>query len=71
MKTSDELRRENEALRERISRLNAAVLNEFVESARALTESRYGITTTIDASGQVQDFVTSGFTDEEERQIAS
>ena len=52
MKSQDELRRENEMLRDRISRLSAAslqitaslelttVLREVVESARALTGAR-------------------------------
>ena len=43
------------------------VLNEVVESARALTGARYGAIATIDEAGQPQDFVTSGFTDEEHR----
>ena len=69
--------REIEALRERVSDLSAAilrisasldpatVLREVVESARVLTGARYGIITTIDASGLPTDFVTSGFTAEE------
>ena len=83
MKASDELRQENEALRERIFRLNAAilrisasleldtVLQEVVDSARALTGARYGVITTVDPAGQLQDFVTSGFTGEEERRMAT
>ena len=83
MKSSDELRRENEALRERISRLSAAslrisssldlntVLQEVVNSACALTDARYGVITTIDDSGQPQDFVSSGFTPEQHRRLAS
>ncbi len=77
MNSSDQLRRENEALRDRISRLSAAslrisasldlntVLHEVVETARELTGARYGVITTIDDSRQVQDFVTSGFTPDE------
>ncbi len=79
----DDLRRENEALRDRISRLSAAVLrisasldvdavlHEIVESARALTGARYGCITTIDEDGRVRDFVTSGITAEEHRRIAA
>ena len=79
----DDLRRENEALRDRISRLSAAVLrisasldldavlHEIVESARTLTGARYGCITTIDESGKVRDFVTSGITTEEHRRIAA
>ena len=82
MKSPDELRRENEALGERISRLSAAilrisasldvntVLHEVVDSARALTGARYGVITTLDDSGQPQDFVSSGFTPAEHQQLA-
>ena len=82
MKSPDELRRENEALGDRISRLSAAilrisasldvntVLQEVVDSARALTGARYGVITTIDDAGQPQDFVSSGFTPAEHRQLA-
>ena len=78
-----DLRRENKALRDRISRLSAAVLrisasldvdavlHEIVESARALTGARYGCITTIDEDGKVRDFVTSGITAEEHRRIAA
>ncbi len=60
------------ALRDRLSRLSEAslrinesldfdtVLKEVVESARALTDSRYGVITTLDGSGRPPDFVTSG-----------
>ena len=70
-----------EALRERVSALSAAVLRisasldvttvlqEAVDSARALTAARYGIITTIDEAGEVREFVTSGFTPDEERQF--
>ena len=77
MKSDDRLREENEALRARISRLSAAslrisasldletVLNEVVESARALTGARFAAIATIDETGEPVDFVTSGFTEEE------
>ena len=83
MTRSDELRRENEALRERISTLSAAilrisasldldtVLREVVESARALTGARYGVIATVDEAGVPQDSVASGFTPEEEQQLAA
>ena len=73
--------RENEALRERFSRLSAAVLRinasldvatvlqEVVDSARALTGARYGIIATVDDAGEVHDFVASGFTPEEQNQL--
>ena len=66
-----------QALRERISALGAAilrisatldvttVLQEIVDGARALTGARYGVITTIDEAGGVQEFLSSGFTAEE------
>ncbi len=68
-------------LRERTSKLSTAilristsldidtVLDEIVATARALTGARYGMITTVDAAGQPQDFVTSGFTMEERREL--
>ncbi len=47
----------------------ATVLEEAVESARALTGARHGVITTIDERGRVRDFVTSGFAPEERRTI--
>ena len=73
---------ENEALRARISALSAAsvrisasldletVLNEVVDSARALTGARLGAITTIDEAGAPQDFVTAGFSEAEHRRMA-
>ena len=81
MKNHDELRREIEALRERISRLSAAslrisasldlstVLQEIAESARELTGARYGAIVTIDEAGQPEEFVTSGLSAEEHRRL--
>jgi len=72
----DELKRKIAILRERFSALTAAslrisasldletVLNEVIESARALTGARYGGIATIDETGALQDFVTSGLTEE-------
>ena len=82
MNGPDELTRENAALRERISRLNAAilrinasldldtVLNEVVDSARALTGARYGMIATVDDAGELDDFLTSGLAPDEHRQLA-
>ena len=82
MKRKDGPGREIEALRERISMLSAAslrisasldletVLHEVINSARALIEARYGGIVTIDESGQPRDFITTGFTDAEHRQMA-
>ena len=79
MSAPDELRREIAALRERISALNAAslrisasldletVLREVVESARSLTGACFAAIATIDEAGAPQDFVTSGFTEEQHR----
>ena len=47
-----------------------AVLQEVIDSARALTSARYGIVTTVDEAGQVQDYVSSGITPEEHRLLA-
>ena len=77
------LRRENAALRERLAALSAAVLRisasldldtvlgEVVESARALTGARYGVIATVDEAGAPRDFVFSGFTPEERRELAA
>ena len=81
MTDRDRTAAENAALRARISALSAAslrisasldletVLNEVVESARALTGARYGAIATIDEAGAAQDFVTSGFTAKEHRKL--
>ena len=79
----EELRRENEALRDRTGRLTAAilrisasldvdtVLEEVVDSARALTGARGGVITTIDEAGRPLDFVSSGLTPDQHREIVS
>ena len=78
-----DLARENEALRERISPLSSAilrinasldlatVLHEVMEGARALTGARYSVITTIDRTGEIEDFASSGFTPDEHRRVAS
>jgi len=82
MQGSHRLRRENEALRERVSRLSAAalrvsasldldtVLHEVVEGARDLTRARYGLITTVDDAGRPQDFITTGLTPDFHRRLA-
>ena len=77
---SRDLRRENEALCERISTLTAAILRisatlaldtvlaEVVASPRGLTGARYGAIVT-DESGAPQDFVFSGVTPEEQQEL--
>ena len=81
MSNNDDLMREVEALRRRISVLSAAslrisasleldtVLHEVVDSARALTGSGYGLIITLDAAGQPQDFVSAGLSAEEHRRL--
>ena len=82
MEGHDGLGRENEALRERISRLSKAilrinetldlptVLHEVVECACALTAARYGVIATVDGAGRVGDFVSTGLTEDEHRRMA-
>ena len=81
MESRDELMQEIEVLRDRISKLSAAslrisasldldvVLTEIVESARVLTGARWGAITTIGDSGQLEEYVFSGFTPDERRQL--
>ena len=81
MNGREDLRRELRAARQRTAALSAAVLRtnasldlaavlqEAVDAARALSAARYGIVTTIDETGVVRDFVSSGFTEEEHRQF--
>ena len=82
MKDAGELARENEALRERLSRLSEAslrisesldfgtVLQGVLDSARSLTGARYGVITLLDDAGRIQDFLYSGLTPEESRRFA-
>ena len=82
LKSREQLNRENQALRDRITKLSAAslqisasldlttVLSQVVENARELTGARYGLIVTVDVAGRVQEFVSSGFTPEEHRQMA-
>ena len=81
MDHADEVMRENEALRERLSRLSEAslrinedldldtVLREVVDGARSLTGARMGSITVLDDSGQLQDFITAGLTPEEHQRF--
>ncbi|MDE2985642.1 MAG: response regulator [Gemmatimonadota bacterium] len=78
-----ELRRQNAALRERLSRVSTAVLRisasldlntvlrEVVESARTLAGARFGVIVTVDDAGNIEEFVTSGFTPDEEDEMAA
>ena len=77
MDREDDLLRQIDALKERLSRLSEAglrinesldfdtVLQEVLDSARALTRARYGVITLLDESGRVRDFLSSGMTPEE------
>ena len=77
MKNTDERDQQIEALRNRLSKLSEAslrinesldldtVLQEILDSARSLTDARYGVITTLDDAGQVEDFLTSGLTADE------
>ena len=81
MRKADQPRAEIEVLRERLSGLSEAslrisesldfntVLHEVVEGARALTGAGCGGIVTLDGSGELQDFVTSGLTPEENQQF--
>ena len=74
MSREDELRREVEALRHRLSRLSAAsrrinasldfdtVLQGVLDSARSLTGARYGVLTLSDDTARLQDVFFSGMT---------
>ena len=82
MNRADELERENGTLRGRLSRLSEAkllinesvdfetVLQGVLDSARSLTGSRYGVILVLDTSGQVQDYLSSGMTADESRQLS-
>ena len=77
MTPADDLMRENQALRERLSRLSEAslrinesldpdtVLQEVMDNARTLTAARFGAITTLDDEGGLLDFITSGLSPEE------
>ena len=79
MTKSKKVGSEIQALRERLSKLSTAVLcinssldldtvlHEIVTSARDLVGARYGMITTIDEARQPQDFVTSGWSQDEKR----
>ena len=81
LRNADDLLRENEALRDRLSRLSEAsiritedldldtVLQGVVDGARSLTGARMGGITALDEQGQLQDFITSGLTLEEHQRF--
>ncbi len=75
--------REIAALRERLSRLSEAslhitedldldaVLQGVLDGARSLTGARMGGITILDDAGQLQDFITSGLTDEDHQRFVN
>ena len=81
MQNAGELERENKALRGRLSRLSEAslrinesldfdtVLQGVLDSARSLTEASYALITTVDQSGQVEDYCVSGLTPGEAQRL--
>ena len=67
-------RARSSALAEVVLRISASldidtVLEEVVESARALTGARWGVIAVVDEAGAPQDFVFSGFTPEDREEL--
>ena len=83
MNRPDDPMREIAALRERLSRLSEAslhitegldldaVLQGVLDGARSLTGARMGGVTILDDAGQLQDFITSGLTDEDHQRFVN
>ena len=83
MDNAEQPGRETEALRRRLFKLSDAslrinasldfdtVLQEVLDSARSLTDARYGVITLVDDAGRIQDLVTSGLTEEEHRRFSA
>ena len=83
MNRPDDPMREIAALRERLSRLSEAslhitedldldaVLQGVLDGARSLTGARMGGVTILDDSGRLQDFITSGLTDEDHQRFVN
>ena len=83
MKRPDDPMREIATLRERLSRLSEAslritedldldaVLQGVLDGARSLTDARMGGITILDDSGQLQDFITSGLTEEDHQRFVN
>ena len=81
MQSPDGHEQGNKAPHDRISGLSAAilrisdsldldtVLHEVVEGARGLTRARFGVIATLDDAGQPLDFVSSGLSADEHRQL--
>ena len=81
MNREDDLLQENQALRERLSRLSEAsvhinesldfnvVLQEVIDNARYLTNARYGVIASMNEVGGLDSVLTSGTTEDEHRQL--
>ncbi len=81
MRENEALGHEMKGLRARFSKLSEAnlrinedldfdhVLREVLESARTLTEARYGVITVLEESGQVEAYLSSGLTSEESQRL--
>ena len=81
MNREDELLRQNQALRERLSRLSEAsvrinesldgkvILQEVIDSARYLTNARYGVISAMDEVDGPIAVLTSGTTEDEHHQL--
>lgn len=81
MKSRKELDQEITDLRHRLSKLSEAslrineslefetVLQGVLDSTRSLTGSRYGVIVVFDSSGQIKDYLSSGMTADESRQL--
>ncbi len=81
MKRRKELDQEITDLRHRLSKLSEAslrinesldfetVLQGVLDSTRSLTGSRYGVIVVFDSSGQIKDYLSSGMTADESRQL--
>ena len=82
MKTEDRSGLEMRALQERLTKLSEAslrinenldfdsVLQDVVDSARNISDARYGGMTVLSDAGRFEQFVTSGLTDEQHRILA-
>ena len=81
MTQPDQRDREIEALQQRLSRLSEAslrinesldfdtVLQDVLDSARSLTGARYGVMTLLDDEGGLEDFLSSGMTEQEAEEL--
>ena len=81
MNREDDLLQEIQALRDRLSRLSEAslhingsldinvVLQKVIDNARYLTDAHYGVIACIDEVGDLDSVLTSGTTEDEDRQL--